>query len=234
MARHILLGCLVLAGCGDDGSTTTMDALTVPPMITISGTAVAYTPSGSQPIAGVLVGAYRVGNDAAPEVTGMSDANGNYSVLFATNGQAIDGYLKATLATYMDTYVYPPFLITQDYNTARVAMVTPATLDIMAGTLCGALPQADRATIAAIVGDADENPLAGATVACSPAATKYCYNAGGFPNRTATSTDTDGIAYFLTVPAGRVTVSAMAPGVSFPSHAVTARPGVFTTTLITP
>jgi hypothetical protein len=234
MTRAVLFGCLVLAACGDDGSTTTVDASMIPPTITIGGKVEDYGASGSTPLGGVSIAAYRVTDDATVVASAMSDANGDYALTFDTNGQPLDGYLKATVANHMDTYVYPPGPVEQDTLNARVVMVTPGVFTLVSDTLCGGNQQASNGAIAAIVGDVDQNPLSGATVACSPAAMKYCYNSGGFPNRTATATDTDGISYLLNVPVGRVTVSAMKPGFAFPSHPVTARAGVLTTTLIIP
>jgi hypothetical protein len=201
-------------------------------MITIAGTAKAYTASGSEPIAGVIIGAYRATDEATAVVTAESAADGSYSLTFETGGVPLDGYLKATLASYMDTYLYPPAPVSTDFDGATVAMLTPAIFDLMANTLCGAnQPATGNAVIVANVLDAGNSPLAGATVGSAPGATKYCYNEGGFPNRMATATEGDGTAYFLNLPPGRVTVSAMAPGLTYPTHSVLARADVFTTTL---
>jgi hypothetical protein len=113
-------------------------------------------------------------------------------------------------------------------------MLKPDTFMLLTDTFCGANQQATNAAIVVIVADANEKPLAGAMIGSSPAASKYCYNQGGYPNRNATATDTDGIAYYLDVPAGKVTVNALETGLSFPSHALLARAGVITTTLIRP
>ena len=113
-------------------------------------------------------------------------------------------------------------------------MLTPDTFTVLTDTLCGANQQATNAAIIAIVSQDDDTPIDGATIGSSPGATKYCYNRDGFPNRNATQTASDGIGYYLNVPAGRVTVNALKPGVTLPSHAVTARAGVITTTLIRP
>src|SRR5262245_46175531 len=97
------LVCISFVGCGgDDGSS--VDAPTVPAMITVTGTATKRQGAGAPtPAADVLVGAYRNGNDATPVVTAMTDASGNYTLVIQTNGQALDGYIKGTLATFLDT-----------------------------------------------------------------------------------------------------------------------------------
>jgi hypothetical protein len=211
-----------------------VDAPVVPPVLHCSGKAEEYSASGTKPLEGVRIGGYHTGDETTEVTYVMTAADGTYSIDLPTGGQPIDGYFKATKDTYMDTYLYPDGLVTKDLTGARVAMITPDTFTILTDTLCGANQLATNAAIVAIVTDHDDTPIAGATIGSSPAATKYCYNEGGFPNRSATQTDADGIAYYLNVPAGRVTVSALKTGLTLPSHPITARAGVVTTTLIRP
>jgi hypothetical protein len=233
MNQRIALACVTLLGCGDDGGGTAADAAYVPPMITISGNVMARTTVGSTALEGVVVGAYRVGNDAAPEFTGTSDADGNYAIEIVTGGVPLDGYLRASHPGYLDTYVYPPWPVAQDFDHATVFLLTESTFDLVANTLCGANQQATNGTVVVLVLDADRNQIGGATVASSPAASRVCYNDGGIPNRNATTTADDGIGYMFNL-TGQVTVTAMKPGMTFPSHRVTARAGAFTTTLVVP
>jgi hypothetical protein len=234
MAKRTVLALLVM-GCGGGGdSTPAPDAPAIPATLTITGKAEAYTQTGTKVLEGVRIGAYYSSDEATEVLYTMTDANGDYSMVVPTGGVPIDGFFKASLQGYMDTYLYAPGLIVEDFPSARVAMLAPDTFTTLADTLCGANQQATNAAIIAIVADANTDPMAGATVGSAPAASKYCYNAVGIPNRTATATDTDGIAYYLNVPAGRVTVNAVKPGVPLPSHAVIARAGVLTTTLIVP
>ena len=232
--RRAALLCAMAVGCGGDDGASPIDAPALPPILHCSGKAEAYSASGTTPLEGVRIGGY-LATDETTEVTYvMTAADGTYSIDLPTNGRPIDGYFKATKDTYMDTYLYPDGPVAEDLTGARVAMITPDTFTLLTDTLCGANQLATNAAIVAIVTDADENPVAGAMIGSSPAATKYCYNEGGFPNRSATQTDTDGIAYYLNVPAGRVTVNALKPGLTLPSHPVIARAGVVTTTLIGP
>ena len=73
-----------------------------------------------------------------------------------------------------------------------------------------------------------------ATVSASPTPGKICYNSGGFPNRNATMTDADGIAYVLNIGPGDAMVTASKSGLTYRMQKVTARAGVFTTTPIQP
>jgi hypothetical protein len=231
--RRALLLCLAAACSGDDG-TAKPDATTIAPVLHCSGKAVAYSASGTTPLEGVRVGAYASADENTEVVFAMTDAEGNYSIDLVTNGVPLDGYFKATMDTYMVTYLYPDGPVKEDFSGARVAMLKPDTFMLLSDTLCGANQLSTNAAIVAIVSDDQENPIAGATIGSSPGATKYCYNEGGYPNRNATQTDADGIGYYLNVPAGRVTVTALKTGLTLPSHPVLARAGVITTTLIRP
>lgn len=233
--RPILLLPVLLAACGDDGASVTADAPYVPPTVTMQGVAKAYTAGGTEPIAGVLITAHATGDDDTVVLMATSAADGTYSITYETGGAPVDGYLRATLAGYMTTYLIPPGPITADFAGGTVAMLTPDIFNLLANTLCGAnQPETGKAAIAVVTLDAEDNPVAGATIGSSPAAGRYCYNDNGFPSRSATATDVDGAAYFLNVPPGDVRVSAMASGITYPSHTVLARADVLTTTLFMP
>lgn len=226
--------CVVAAACSGDDGMARPDAKVVAPILHVSGKAEEYGASGTMPLEGVRIGGYRSSDENTEVTYTLTAADGTYALDLETGGVAIDGYFKATKDTYMTTYLYPPGLVDQDFASARVAMLKPDTFTLLTDTFCGANQQATNAAIVVIVADANNTPMAGAMIGSSPAAAKYCYNQGGYPNRSATATDTDGIAYYLDVPAGKVTVNALEAGVSFPSHALLARPGVITTTLIRP
>ena len=232
MRAVVVLG--FFAACSGDDGMATQDATPVAPVLHASGKAVAYSASGTTPLEGVRVGAYASADENTEVFFAVTDADGNYSIDIETHGVALDGYFKATKDTYMVTYLYPDGPVKADFAGARVAMLAPDTFALLTDTLCGANQLATNAAIVAIVNDDADNPVAGATIGSSPGATKYCYNQDGFPNRSATQTDTDGIGYYLNVPAGKVTVNALKTGLTLPTHSVLARAGVITTTLIRP
>jgi hypothetical protein len=225
--------CCALLGCGDDGGSADAPP-SAPPMITVSGTATKHENTSTSPAAGVMVGAYKNSDPNTAVATAMTDANGNYTMMIPTGGVAVDGYLKATLASFLDTYLYPPKALDADFNMASLNMVDDSTLMLLSGSLCGSQQDTAKGVIAMIVADANMTAVKGASVSSSPAAQKYCYNQGGFPNKSATATDTDGIAYMINLPPGDVTVNARMTGVTYVSHKVNARPGVLTTTVIQP
>jgi hypothetical protein len=226
-----LLG-LALVGCGgDDGGGA--DANTAPSTITISGQATGRSGTSSMALANVTIAAYRNSNESTPVAMATSDASGNYSMTITTEGQALDGFLKATFGGYLDTYLYPPRAVDADFDGASINMITSGTLDLLAGLLCGDDQMTTTGVIAVLVADSTDTAVAGATVGTSPAATKICYNMSGTPNRNATMTDTDGIAYAFNV-TGTASVSAIKSGTDFVTHSVNARAGTFTTTVIQP
>ena len=225
---------LVACGGGGGGDDTAADASNVPAMITISGKATKREGTSSSAAAGVVVAAYQSTDPNTPVAMATTDAMGNYSMVITTNGKALDGFLKATLASFLDTYLYAPKPLDADFSSASINMINSSTLGLLSGTLCASAQDNAKGVIALIVADANNTAVAGAMTTSSPAAAKICYNQGGFPNKTATMTDTDGIAYLLNVNAGKVTVNAAGAGAPYHSHDVDARAGVFTTTVIQP
>lgn len=201
-------------------------------MITVSGTATKREGTSANPAAGVMVNAYKNSDPNTSMANATTDAAGMYSIVITTGGVAVDGFLKAQLSGFLDTYLYPPKALDADFNSASLNMVNQSTLDLLSGTLCGLTQDGAKGLVAVLVVDAANAPVAGATISSSPTAAKYCYNSGGFPNKNATMTDTDGIAYMINLTPGDVTVMASKSGVNFPTHKVNARAGTLTTTPI--
>ncbi len=222
-----------LAACGGGSGGKSVDAPpAVPAMLTISGTATERSLSGTTPVQGATVAAYDSSAPSTVVTMTTTDAQGNYSLMVPTNGKPVDGFVKATKSGYMDTYLYAPAPLTMDFAMASINMLTPSNFDLLAGTLCGVTQDAAKGTIAVEVVDTSNATVGGATVASTPAASKYCYDSGGFPNKSATMTDTDGVAVMFNV-TGDVMVSATKSGATFKTHTVNAVAGAFTTTLIT-
>jgi hypothetical protein len=186
-------------------------------------------------LAGVTVGAYQNTDETTPVATATTDTAGNYTLTITTNGHALDGYIKATLADHLDTYLYPPSAITADYNGAALNIITESVLMTLSGSFCHHAIDHTNGVVAVEVADASMTAVAGAMISSTPAAAAYCYNGAtaGVPDSTATMTSTDGIGYMLDV-TGDVTVSATKAGSTYASHKVKARVGSLTTTLITP
>ena len=198
-------------------------------MVTISGTTVVQDTTSTTPEAGVAVAAYAVGSTTPLGMT-TSDAQGMYSLTVPTSGQPIDGYLKATKSGMVDSYVYPPAPIAADTTGATATLVSSSNFSELL-SLEGA--SSNAGTIILIVLDATSNPVQGATVKSSPAASKTTYMGSNGEPFSTSSTYSDGLAFLFGVPTGTdVTVSATKSGSTFASHAVQTYAGALTTTLV--
>jgi hypothetical protein len=133
-----LVGLAILAACGggDDGGT---DAPGNPMTVVVTGTATERSSGGSDPVAGVLIEAFANSDEATVVTSAMTDAQGNYTLTITAAG-ALDGYLKATKSGLLDTYLYPPGPLTENFDGASVNMLSSGTFDLLANLLCRANP----------------------------------------------------------------------------------------------
>ena len=226
-----------LAACGSDNKTSTdagNGSGSAAAMITISGTAKTVAANGSSPAVGVTIGAYRNSDENTAVATATTDTAGAYTLTVMTNGQALDGFLKASLSGDLDTYLYPPAPLAADFSGAAINMVTEQTVQTLS-TFCGHGITEANGVIGVEVFDASMQPVAGASLSSTPAAAKYCFDGStpGLPDGSKTVTAADGLGYMIDV-SGSVTVSADKSGTTFKSHSVKVRVGTLTTTLITP
>lgn len=200
-------------------------------MITISGTASQVGLNGTNPASGVTIAAYKSSDENTAVAMTTSDAQGNYSLTIPTNGQALDGFLKATLQGNTDTYLYPPAPLTADFSNAPIEEVDTLTYSFLAndGSTGG------KQVLALEVVDSTFQPIAGASVSSTPAAAKTGYTTAGsqLPDTTATQTTSDGRAFLFGLATGQVTISATKTGSTFQSHAVNLHANALTTTVIT-
>jgi hypothetical protein len=223
---------LVIAACGSSSNGKTPDAPNVPAMITITGTATSRGLGGSTPVVGATVAAYQSSNETTPVTMTTTDASGNYTLTITTNGQPLDGFVKATMTNFTDTYLYPPAPLTADYSGASINMLTSTTFGLLY-TLAQVSQTPGQGTIALEIESAPATYVAGATISTTPAGT-YRYNGtNGTPDKTQTMTMADGIAYVMDVPAGQVMLTAAKSGATFKSHSVNAHADAFTTTIVT-
>lgn len=225
---------LLVAACGSDSKMMTMaDASSVPATITVSGVASERSLSGTTAVKDLLVAAYSKTDTSTPVVTTMTDTSGKYTLVIPTLGKPVDGFIKATKTGYLDTYLYAPAPMTADFANAALNELTPNEYDLLSGTLCGVTEAAGMGTVAVEVVDTAQATVAGAATTTTPAASKSCYDQGGFPNKSASVTDTDGVAIMFNVAPGSVMVSATKTGATFQTHTINVVAGAFTTTLIT-
>ena len=244
MKAHLAL--ILLAACGGGSDTPAgvdapkaIDAKIfndAPPvvntMITISGTASSEGASASAPLADVIVAFYKVTDETTPLAMATTGSDGKYSFQVPTGGHVVEGFLKATKATFVDNYVYPTAPLQADYPMADANMIASSDFSGL-GILTGQMSA--NGFVAAIVLDGSMTPVAGATISSTPASGKYAYaDSNGYPTGT-TATMADGRAFFINVPPGATTtVSATKSGISFKQHDLKAHPGALTTTILAP
>lgn len=221
---------LSLAACSSSSGTKTPDASTASAMITISGTTSEISISGTQALAAVNVQAFREGESTAL-ASMTSDTSGNFTLSATTGGVAVDGYVLAKKDTYLDTYLYPPAPLAADFSGASVLMLTSSTRDL-AGTVGQVSVDMTKAFIGLKVVDASGNPVMGATVSSTPAGTVRYNGTNGVPDKNATSTNADGVAYIFNPEPGQVMVSASKSGSTFHAHSINARASVITLTIV--
>jgi hypothetical protein len=220
-------------GEGDDDGTPDIDAPPAATMLTVSGEAQTVMGTSTVGLAGATIEAYRNGT-ATPLGTATSGSDGAYSITLTTDGTAIDGYLKGTSATRLDTYLYPPKPLTGDRMNATMLLVTQSTLGLL-GTLGGVSQDSAKGFLGVLVLDASGTAVAGATVTISPMGTaRIIYAVNSLPNQNATMTDSSGTVFIANTDVGNLMVDASGGGVDYYEHPVNARAGVITTTAMEP
>jgi hypothetical protein len=225
-----------LVACGgsgdDDGSN--VDAPPAAQMVMVTGQAQTVSGTSTVPLADATIEAFRVGNDTTPIAMTTSGADGNYSLTLTTDGTAINGYLKGTSATRLDTYLYPPKPLAMDRANATVLLVTQSTLGLL-GTLGGTAQMAGKGFIGVRVFDANGTGVAGATVTINPMGSAHViYAVNNLPNGNATMTDASATVFIVNTNLGDITVDASGGGVDYYEHVVNARADVVTTTAMEP
>jgi len=192
---------------------------TVGPKLTVSGT----VQVGAKPIAGAKVSAFIQIDESTP----VDDTTTNDQGVFALRVPSpFDGFLRVTEPGYVPSFSYPADVLADDLVNLALPLVTQATLDALYQAT--GVGDETHAQIGLAVIDALAKPVPGVAVYCDPPAIDK-YNRNSIPDKVATTTDTDGIAYLLdAVPDAPVAVGA--PG--FNVHEVTARRGTLTITAL--
>src|SRR6185295_7550816 len=100
-------------------------------MITISGTASSRGIGGTAPEANVTIAAYKNTDEATAVATTNTDAMGKFSLVIMTNGQPLDGFLKATKGGFTTSYLYPPRPVSADLAMVPMNMLTTSNFDTL-------------------------------------------------------------------------------------------------------
>ena len=120
-----------------DYSCPTTPPTTIATTVTVGGIAQQLSGTTNGPAAGVVITAYRInsGGDQLVDTQPATLTNGAFTTsLIATNGTALNGYLKGTKATYWPTYLYPASPLAQSLTGVPVIMINDANV-MLAETL---------------------------------------------------------------------------------------------------
>ncbi len=210
--------------CADDPLPTTG----ADPIV-ITGHAQSGSTNGVADLQGAVAEAYRVGS-LILEDTDTSDAAGVFTLTINNDALTpVDGYVKGTATTYLDSYLYPPFPLATNTDQAPLLFITNDTLNLL-GFVSGASQNSSHGFLGLLVVDCAGNPVQGATVTISPVATaattKIVYvGDNNLPDTALTSTGANGVAFVFNAPQGEVVVDASVGGDSLREHTITVRVG---------
>jgi hypothetical protein len=186
-----------------------------PATITVAGTTEKVTQQGSAALGSVAVGAYKTGVVAAL-ASGTSNGSGAFSLNVPTATMPVDGYIKADIASYRTTYLFPPNPLIADTSMIPVTMVSDTNFDLLTSAVL-MVQQDDTANgvVLAAAVDCQNRPITGATVTVqqggSDVGSAQDLSQFGFPG-----------LVVLNVPDGNTDVGASYGGMTFPSHVVVA------------
>jgi hypothetical protein len=164
----------------------------------------------------------------------VTDAAGDFSFTAATGGAAQDAYAKASKATFLDLYVYPPDPVYDNLSGLALVLGTGGELDLLHSFSGGPGRDIADGDVIAVVIDCNGDEVPGAVVTIT-GAEAIAYMSGGLPSVTATGTAADGVGIGLNVTADTaVTVQATYMGTPFKANTITVRANAITATILHP
>ena len=209
------------------------------PPITISGSVQSVaTIAGPMPLGvSASIKAFQIADDSLIVAVNSVAATGSntFSLVDPVGGPTpLAAYVKATAAGHVDTYLYAPYDIYENFTNALFLMFG-VDLWGLVPLVAGVTVDDGNGAIMIIVADCDQEAVEDATVSIQPAVGEIRYgDADGLPSSDLTSTQGQGIAFIFNVPPGNYTVDAERGGVSFREHGVAAFADAATTTIIVP
>jgi hypothetical protein len=194
---------------------------TAPADITLAGTTETFNGMALSNLAGVSIQAFKNGNLTALD-TQTSDANGAFTTAgLPTGGVPLDGYIKASLATYRTTYVYPPNVVSANLAAIPVPLISQALIDQYNAVLNQ--NDTNNGLLFLTVADCSLMPIMGATLTVKQgtASVGQILDVGTLASQFA------GLYIVSNVPDGDTTIGASYNAMTFPTHVVTAhkKPG---------
>lgn len=173
---------------------------TAPQLITISGTCIAGL--NNNPVAGASVSGFLRGGTTAL-VTVTSDANGNFAAQVPTNGNALDGFIRASAPPsvgYLPTELWPRHPFDAD-TTVRIQFLSQTDLSQLY-SIGAANYDSTQGTVIAQIVDCNGQPVAGATLVLNigSANTRIEYaDSNGLPSTNLMATTANGIVYVFSI-----------------------------------
>jgi hypothetical protein len=198
--------------------------------VTVAGTTDTVSQAGLAAIGGVTVDFFKTGT-ATSLGTVVSDAvagtftSGN----LATGAAPLDAYVRASLATYRTTYLYPPNKVVANLAGVPVPMLSNSTFTaLQALTMVTQDDNLNGALFVAIT-DCALMPINGATLSVKQGSTEVGtqYDLGALVAQAA------GTFVVLNVPDGATDISATYNNMTFPAHTVMAHKKIANTGSLT-
>jgi hypothetical protein len=198
--------------------------------VTVAGTTDTVSQAGLAAIGGVTVDFFKTGT-ATSLGTVVSDAvagtftSGN----LATGAVPLDAYVRATLATYRTTYLYPPNKVVANLANVPVPMISTSTFALLQSLAQVTQDDNNNGALFVAVTDCALMPIDGATLSVKQGATEV----GTQFDLGAVAAQAAGSFVVLNVPDGATDISATYNNMTFPAHTVMAHKKVANTGSLT-
>jgi hypothetical protein len=221
-----------------DYSCPTTPPTTIATTVTVSGVTQQLSGSTAGPASGVVVTAYRIdsGGDQLLQTLPNTTSTGQFTTnAIATNGTALNGYLKGTKATYWTTYLYPSSPIAQSLTNIPMIMINDANVDF-AELLAHVDQLAGNGIIGVALTDCAQPPtqIPNATIEVYSGAARVGDDTIDIGHVLQTVPDVQGLYLVTNVPPGPVTVKATYYGHVFLENDVVSYADSLTTAQIKP
>lgn len=221
-----------------DYSCPTTPPTTISPTVTVSGVAQQLSGSTAGAATGVVVAAYRINTsgDQLLDTQPATQSDGEFATAqIATNGTALNGYLKGTKASYWTTYLYPSSPLAQSLSNVPMIMINDANVDF-AELLAHVDQTAGNGIIGVALTDCAQPPaqIPDATIEVYSGGTRVGDATVDIGHVLSTVPDVQGLYLVTNVPPGPVTVKATYYGHTFLENDVVSYADSLTTAQIKP
>jgi hypothetical protein len=206
--------------------------------VTVSGVSQQLSGSTAGATDGVVVSAYRIsgGGDQLVDTQPATSTNGAFvTTQIATNGVALNGYLKGTKATYWTTYLYPSSPLAQSLTGVPMIMINDANVDF-AELLAHVDQTAGNGIIGVALTDCAQPPaqIPDATIEVYSGTTRVGDGTVDIGHVLSTVPEVQGLYLVTNVPPGPVTVKATYYGHVFLENDVVSYADSLTTAQVKP